>query len=79
VIIDEIGRMELFSASFRKAVFTVISSGKKVLGTIMLSPHPWADLVKQQPQVKLVEVTRANHPQVLGELSSWLSANLSSN
>jgi nucleoside-triphosphatase len=79
VIIDEIGKMELFSASFRKAVFTVISSGKKVLGTIMLSPHPWADLVKQQPQVKLVEVTRANHPQVLGELSSWLSANLSSN
>jgi nucleoside-triphosphatase len=79
VIIDEIGKMELFSASFRQAVLRVISSGKKVLGTIMLSPHHWADLVKQQPQVKLVEVTRANHQRVLEELSSWLDTSLKSN
>ena len=79
VIIDEIGKMELFSANFREAVLKIISSGKKVLGTIMLSPHPWADLIKQKPLVKLIEVTRANHPQVLKELSSWLDADLSSN
>jgi nucleoside-triphosphatase len=74
IIIDEIGKMELFSANFRETVLRVIGSGKKVLGTIMLSPHPWADLIKQKPQVKLIEVTRANHPQVLKELSSWLDA-----
>jgi nucleoside-triphosphatase len=79
VIIDEIGKMELFSANFREAVLKIISSGKKVLGTIMSSSHPWADLVKQKPQVKLIEVTRANHHQVLKELSSWLGAELSSN
>jgi nucleoside-triphosphatase len=79
VIIDEIGKMELFSANFREVVLRVISRGKKVLGTIMLSPHPWADLIKQKPQVKLIEVTRANHPQVLKELSSWLDADLGSN
>jgi len=79
VIIDEIGKMELFSANFREAVLGVISRGKKVLGTIMLSSHPWADLIKQKPQVKLIEVTRANHPQVLEELSSWLDADLGSN
>ena len=79
VIIDEIGKMELFSANFREAVLKIISSGKKVLGTIMLSPHPWADLIKQKPLVKLIEVTRANHPQVLKELSSWLDADLGSN
>jgi len=79
VIIDEIGKMELFSANFRDAVLRVIGHGKKVLGTIMLSPHPWADLIKQKPLVKLIEVTRANHPQVLKELSSWLDADLGSN
>lgn len=72
VVIDEIGKMELFSASFRDAVLQIISSGKKVLGTIMLNPHPWADAIKRQPQVNLIEVTRYNHHQVLEELREWL-------
>ena len=72
VVIDEIGKMELFSANFREAVLHIIDSGKKVLGTIMLSPNPWADAIKRQPQVNLVSVTRANYQQVLGELRRWL-------
>ena len=73
VIIDEIGKMELFSANFREAVLGIISSGQKVLGTIMLNPHPWADNIKRQPQVNLITVTRTNHPQVREELSLWLA------
>ena len=72
VVIDEIGKMELFSANFREAVLRIIGSGKKVLGTIMLSPNPWADAIKHQPQVKLLLVTRANYHQVLEELLDWL-------
>jgi len=72
VVIDEIGRMELLSARFRDAVMAIISGGKRVLGTIMLDANPWADAIKQQPQVKLVTVTRANRQQVLDELRCWL-------
>ena len=72
VVVDEIGKMELFSANFREAVLHIIDSGKKVLGTIMLSPNPWADAIKRQPQVNLVSVTRANYHQVLEELRHWL-------
>jgi len=72
VVIDEIGKMELFSANFREAVLHIIDSGKKVLGTIMLSPNPWADAIKRQPQVNLVSVTRANYQQMLEELRRWL-------
>ena len=72
VVIDEIGKMELFSANFREAVFQIIDSGKRVLGTIMLNPNPWADAIKHRPQVKLIELTRANHHQVLAELLHWL-------
>ena len=72
VVIDEIGKMELFSASFREAVSRIIESGKKVLGTIMLNPNPWADALKHRPEVNLVTVTRDNHREVLEKLSQWL-------
>lgn len=72
VVIDEIGKMELFSARFRESVSRLIGRGKNVLGTIMLSPDPWADRIKHQPQVKLITVTRTNHSQVLAELMQWL-------
>ncbi|MBE9513048.1 MAG: NTPase [Chloroflexi bacterium] len=72
VVVDEIGRMELFSANFREDVFKIINSGKKVLGTIMSSANPWADTIKRQPQVNLIEVTRTNHQQILEALSLWL-------
>ena len=74
VVIDEIGKMELFSARFREAVSQVIDSGKRVLGTIMLSPNPWADAIKRQPQVNLITVTRDNYHKVLEGLLQWLNA-----
>ncbi|MFC2017325.1 nucleoside-triphosphatase [Chloroflexota bacterium] len=74
VVVDEIGKMELFSASFREAILQIIDSGQRVLGAIMLSPNPWVDAIKRKPQVNLVTVTRANHREVLGELLHWLNA-----
>ncbi len=64
--------MELFSASFREAVLQIIDSGKRVLGTILLNPNPWADAIKLKPQVNLITVTRATHHQVLEGLLHWL-------
>ena len=72
IVVDEIGKMELFSADFREAVRQAIGSGKKVLGTIMFNSNPWADNIKRQPQVNLIEVTRANHSRVLADLREWL-------
>ena len=74
IVIDEIGKMELFSPRFREAVLKAIDSGKKVLGTIMLSPNPFADDIKHSPNVKVIEVTRANHDQVLREILDWIKS-----
>ena len=74
VIVDEIGKMELFSASFRETVVHIIGSGKKVLGTIMLAANPWADALKRQEPVNLIKVTRVNHDQVLREIQDWLTS-----
>jgi len=72
VIIDEIGKMELFSPDFRETVSEMIESGTRILGTIMLNPNPWADTIKRLPQVNLIELTRDNRQQVLSELLHWL-------
>lgn len=72
VVIDEIGKMELFSPAFREAVLEMLGSGKKVLGTIMLSPHPFADAVKARPEVRVLTLTRSNRKEVLEEVSQWL-------
>ena len=60
LVIDEIGKMELFSQSFREAVLAALDSPKLVLGTIMARPHPWVDVIKARPEVSLVEVTTLN-------------------
>jgi len=74
VVVDEIGKMELFSANFREVILQIIDSGKRVLGTIMLNANPWADAIKQKPQVNLITVTRTNNHQVLEGLLHWLRA-----
>jgi len=73
IVVDEIGKMELLSPRFREVVLQAIESGKKVLGTIMLNSHPFADEVKRHPEVKTLMVTRANHSEVLKEVLEWLA------
>ncbi len=72
VVIDEIGKMELFSESFQVAVVAALESGKKVLGTVMSSHHPWADMVKRRPEVEVVTLTRENRDEVEDRVVEWL-------
>ena len=65
IVIDEIGKMELLSPQFKEAVTQAINSGKKVLGTIMLNPHPFADEIKRHPEVEVLLVTRDNRTEVM--------------
>jgi len=60
IVIDEIGKMELLSPQFQEAVTQAINSDRKVLGTIMLNPHPFADEIKRHPKVETLLVTRDN-------------------
>jgi len=72
IVIDEIGKMELFSAGFCDAVIQALNSGKRVLGTIMLNAHPFADRVKRHPRVETLLVTRDNRAEVEEAISGWL-------
>lgn len=72
VVVDEIGKMELFSKVFKTAVLEIIESGRKVLGTVMLKSDPWVDILKQKPQVQLINVTQSNHHEVHEKIKEWL-------
>jgi nucleoside-triphosphatase len=73
IVIDEIGKMELLSPRFKEAVMQAINSGQKVLGTIMLNPHPFADEIKHHPEVETILVTRDNRAEVMKKVLNWLT------
>ena len=72
IVIDEIGKMELFSAAFRDAVIEALESGRCVVGTIMLASHPWADAIKRRPEVEVALVTQQSRHSVAERLARWL-------
>jgi len=72
IVVDEIGKMELLSPQFQEVVLQAIDSGKRVLGTIMLGPHPFADKIKRRPEVRTLVVSAVNRNEVLHEVVAWL-------
>ena len=73
VVVDEIGKMELASKRFRTDVLAVLAGPVRLLGTILLGPHPWADRIKADPRVLLVPVTVENRDRVVDELVAKLA------
>ncbi|GAW91698.1 NTPase [Calderihabitans maritimus] len=64
LIIDEIGKMELYNAEFREAVLLAIESPLPVVATIMARPHPFCDALKKRADVRLIEVTKDNRDEL---------------
>lgn len=71
IIIDEIGKMELTSPHFQRAVQQALASPKTVVATIMVAPHPFADQVKKGRTV--LEVTLANREGLKERILSMLA------
>ncbi|WP_189881688.1 nucleoside-triphosphatase [Streptomyces xantholiticus] len=72
VLIDELGRMELYSASFSKAVRCVFETGIDVVATVHAHSDPFTDPLKRRTDVELVVVTRANRDTLPGRLAARL-------
>jgi nucleoside-triphosphatase len=74
IVVDEIGKMELLSTSFKRIISEMLVSEKRVLGTVMLDSHPWVDAIKRRPEIDLVPLTGANYQHIAAELRDWLKA-----
>ncbi len=68
MVVDEIGKMQLFSRAFRQAIFEAIRSSHPLLGTIMYGRNPYADRIKAHDNVEIIELTDANRAEVLAHL-----------
>ncbi len=70
IVIDEIGKMELFSNSFRSLIHDVLNSDKQVLASIALKGEGFIREIKHRSDIHLLEVTRGNRehlPQTILE------------
>ncbi len=74
VVIDEIGKMELFSKRFQDIVLKALDSKSPVLGTIMAVKHPFADRVKKRADVKVFEVTKEKREKLVDLLLEELES-----
>ena len=73
VVIDEIGKMEMFSGEFRGAVLKAMSSSKIVVATVMQKNHDWVSALKAMPQVTVWEITEANRDAMPGRVMQWIA------
>ncbi len=64
IVIDEIGKMELFSYRFRSLVCDALSADKQVLATIPLKGNEFIREIKQRLDIKLLEETHANRDRL---------------
>jgi nucleoside-triphosphatase len=67
-LIDEIGRMECFSARFVAAVERLLAAEVAVLATVALRGGGLIASVKQRDDVQLIEVTRGNRDRLPAEM-----------
>jgi len=72
VIIDEIGKMELFSEKFRAVVMTALDSGKTVIGVISLVNWPFLNAIRARPDVVILEVDGRNNEIVYRQVNELL-------
>jgi nucleoside-triphosphatase len=68
IVVDEIGKMELFSNKFREVILKALDSKNKILGTIMLKENQFCDKIKQRKDTKVFYLTRENREKVKKEI-----------
>jgi nucleoside-triphosphatase len=64
IIIDEIGKMELFSQKFRTIIKKAFDSPRPIIAVIMLKSNPFADALKERGDTELFEITPLNRDSI---------------
>jgi nucleoside-triphosphatase len=72
VIVDEIGKMELFCGPFKDVVLQAVGGPHVVIATVMAKPNPWIDALKAMPQVEVWEVTVKSRDGMSEKVVQWL-------
>lgn len=68
VVVDEIGKMELFSSRFQKAVINALDENIVFLATMGKVDHPFVRDLKRRTDISLFEVTQGNQDFVKAQI-----------
>ena len=71
IVVDEIGKMECFSARFRELVVAALDSDRAVLATIALRGDRFVEGLKARSDVTLLHVTRQSRDELVGKAAGW--------
>lgn len=69
IVIDEIGKMELFSNRFQWIVRNALNSEKQMLATIALKGNKLIREIKQRSNIALFEITHDNRDRLIEEIT----------
>jgi nucleoside-triphosphatase THEP1 len=69
VVVDEIGKMECFSALFRQTLIKVLDSVNTLVGSIALKSDAFIEAVKQRPDTLLLSVSEKNRDYLADEFA----------
>ena len=72
IIIDEIGKMELFSKKFRELVIQALNTGR-VIATIKKGSTGYIDEIRSRRDVRLLEVNYQNREALLGKIKDMVA------
>ena len=72
IVIDEIGKMELFSEKFQDAVEKGLNSRKPVVGTMGMINHPFVRLLKSRSDVHFLTLDRGSREYIYQEICTLL-------
>ena len=73
IVIDEIGKMELFSPLFKDVLQKALDSLQPVLATIIQRPNLYADKIKERKDIQLLTLTRNNFLPIWNSAQNLLS------
>ena len=68
LMIDEIGKMELYSPRFRELILTAFNCDIPIIATILFKPHPFCDKLKSMREIEIVQLKRDNFEFSLNEI-----------
>lgn len=76
IVIDEIGRMELFSEKFKTSVLNALDSGKRIIGVIHRGDDPFLNAIRKRKDVIVFEIHLQNHTEVYQKVLQLLNVSV---
>lgn len=72
IVVDEIGKMELFSMKFKELVKTILEGEKPLLGVVKEDDDAFTSMIKKRGDVTLIPVNYENRESLPGKVLEML-------